>query len=249
MAGKSIQNLHKLSRSIPLGYPAHRAISRAEAQRLDAQASEIHGIPSLVLMEHASRGIAEVVSMLARPRDPVLVLCGPGNNGGDGYGAARFLRSWGWRPRVLCLAKEPPPSGDALTEFLLCNEQASVEHVHDRPERVAELISVSPTLIVDALFGVGLRDRELTSPWIDWIDAINACETTVVSVDIPSGMLADTGHEVPRCIHADVTATMAAPKRGFSANPNAVGRVIEIDIGLPRTLHEPLAVQSDDQVT
>ena len=239
MDRKAPSTVENLPATIPVAYPRHRAISCAEAKRLDVQASEDFGVPSLVLMEHASRGIAVVVTRLSQPDQRVLVLCGPGNNGGDGYGAARFLQSWGWRPHVLCLARSLPTSGDAFLEYELCRRGTVVEPIYEHPHRLQEHLRAGPNIVVDGIFGSGIDDRALSSPWIDWIDAINSSKAPVVSIDVPSGMQADSGLANPRCIRADVTATMAAPKRGFAENPEFVGRMVEIDIGLPDSLHLP----------
>ena len=222
-------------------YPPHRPISRQEARSLDRAATDEFSIPSFVLMEHASRGVAGVAASLVTPADDVLVLCGPGNNGGDGYGAARFLRSWGFRVRIARLSAEPPPPSDAGREYALAlADGVPVEDAAAAPDRVQAALATGPALVIDAIFGTGTL-RELRDPWLGWIQAVNQVGALRVAVDLPSGLDADTGDVSPVCVQADVTATMVAPKLGFARRPAAVGHVVEVDIGLPAALHGPFA--------
>jgi NAD(P)H-hydrate epimerase len=191
-------------------------------------------------MEHASRAVAHLAAGLGR-RGAVVVLCGPGNNGGDGYGAARFLASWGLPVRVLALA--PAGRGDASREAILAPR---AEPVWERPETLADRILRAGTL-VDAIFGVGLH-RDLEPPFPAWIAAINASPAFRLAVDVPSGLDADTGALRPVAVRADLTATMAAPKVGFTRTAEArahVGRVVEVDIGLPRSVHARFLLDGD----
>ena len=223
----------------PPEYPPHRPVSGAEAAELDRRATAEHGLPSLVLMEHASRGVAGVAARLAPLAGTILVCCGPGNNGGDGYGCARFLRSWGRSVEILRLSRDFPYSGDAALQVALAG--AAVDGWSD-PSHLDAHLARDPALIVDALFGVNLA-RPIADPFLSWIRAINACPVPTLSIDIPSGMNTDDGRGMPECVRADVTATMAAPKLGFAsgaAGQQAAGRVVELDIGLPLALHEPL---------
>lgn len=222
----------------PPEYPRHRAVDAATARAMDRAASAEFGIPSVVLMEHASRGIAEIAAALTPDEAPVLVCAGPGNNGGDGYGAARFLAAWGRDVQVLQMSPIPPRSDDAQMEVRLATALGMVEAIYDAPERLQELLEQGPGLVVDALFGVGL-ERPLEGPYDAWIAAINAADIAVLAVDVPSGMHTDTGEALPVAVQADVTATMAAPKAGFAPGAPGealAGHVIELEIGLPRAL-------------
>lgn len=224
----------------PPAYPRHKAVSRAESNEFDRLASAEHGIPSIVLMEHAARGLARIAEQIAGPEAWFLALCGPGNNGGDGYGAARFLRSWGRRVEVCRCAPRAPSAGDAALEYALASRHAPVQDAWERPEALWEALERSPAVVIDALFGVNLDgSRRLEAPFLGWIQALNAAGTVRLAVDVPSGMDAETGAVHPECVQAHVTAVMAAPKLGFSANPEAVGQVVEVDIGLPEAIHGP----------
>ncbi len=224
----------------PPTYPRHKAVSRAESNEFDRLATDEHGIPSIVLMEHASRGIARIAEQIAGPEAWFLALCGPGNNGGDGYGAARFLRSWGRRVEVFCCAPKPPTEGDAGLEYALCSAQAPVKDAWERPEDVWLALEDSPAVVIDALFGVNLDgSRRLEGPFLNWIQAMNTAGVVRLAVDVPSGMDAETGEAHPECVQAHVTAAMGAPKLGFELNPEPVGQVVEVDIGLPEAIHGP----------
>lgn len=227
----------------PPEYPLHVPISTEIARSLDARASTEFALPSLVLMEHAARGIAALAARMAPPGQPIHVLCGPGNNGGDGYGAARFLGGCGfpvvaWR----CAAHEPGP-GDARREFELLAAQMPIHAAHAAPQTLHGALQEATGLVVDALFGVGLS-RPLAAPYTPWIEALNASQALRLAVDVPSGMDADSGQPLPVCVQAHATATMAAPKRGLAAAPAAAGHVVEVDIGLPAALHGPYRRES-----
>ena len=219
-------------------YPPHRAISGQIARSLDKAATDKFQIPSVVLMEHASRAVAQVVTWLCEPSDTVLVLCGPGNNGGDGYGAARFLHSWGYGVRVLRLSARPPsPEGDAGREAaLVAADGVQIEDASQDPGLVGRALAARPAVVIDAIFGTGAK-QGLRKPWLSWVEAVNASEAVRLSVDVPSGLDADTGAVAPVCVRADVTATMVAPKIGFRGREEVVGHVVEVDIGLPAALH------------
>jgi NAD(P)H-hydrate epimerase len=225
----------------PPAYPRHRPLSVEEARALDRRAQEM-GIPALTLMEHAAVGVAALAEGLALPGEPVLVLCGPGNNGGDGYGCARLLAGWGRAVRVLRLAPRLPSGVEAAREAALAGALVPIEDAWRRPEVVAEALAAAP-LVVDAIFGVGAV--RLDGPYPAWIEAINVSRALRLAVDVPSGLDADSGLARPAAVLAHVTATMAAPKRGLvSPSPGALfaGRVVEVDIGVPATLLRPLEI-------
>lgn len=228
--------------SWPPEYPAHRAIPVAQAQSLDARATAEFGVPGLVLMEHASKAVAEIAAAVTPSDGWILVVCGPGNNGGDGFGAARFLRAWGRPVRVLQASPKAPSAPDAALQVALA-AAAGVPLLEGGPlEALEALLEEAPALLVDALFGVGLT-RPLGAPYQELVEALNAADTPLLAVDVPSGMDADTGEPLPVCVQADLTATMVAPKAGFAdgaPGAAAAGHVIEVDIGLPWALTREL---------
>lgn len=224
-------------------YPRHRPVTASEAVAADREASEAYGIPSLVLMEHAGRGLAGIVLAEASPggrlAGPVAVLCGPGNNGGDGYACSRFLLGWGVPVRVVRCAPSPPRGGDSAIEHdLVAREMpigvaASLEDAH-----VVENALRGAAVVVDALFGIGLA-RPLLPPYPAWIERVNAANATRVAADVPSGLSGDDGNPSPVAARAHVTAAMGFVKRACTTSSGAPfsGRLVEIDIGLPGAIH------------
>jgi NAD(P)H-hydrate epimerase len=193
-------------------------------------------------MEHAARGLAQVVAQ-ERVRTsgvgPVVVVCGPGNNGGDGYGCARFLASWGVPVRVLRAASEPPSAGDARLEHDLAARDLQIVALGEPVDvRALDAALSGAAVLVDALFGVGLS-RPLDERYALVVAHINATRATRVAVDVPSGLDSDRGEPLPVAVRADVTAAMGMPKIGCLSRQGAVyaGRVVEIDIGLPAAIH------------
>jgi NAD(P)H-hydrate epimerase len=222
-------------------------LSRAEAREFDRRAIEEFAMPGVLLMENAGRGAAELLMRLNPERKPVVILCGPGNNGGDGFVIARHLDAAGWP--VTCLAiTDRPPTGDAGVNFQIAT-RANLLFLQFPPgdglvrdpvgTRALELaFSDGPaTWVVDALFGTGLA-RPLAEPYASIIQEIEESKCPVLALDIPSGLDADTGEPLGPTVRATHTATFVAPKRGF-LNPRSkhwTGAIHVIDIGAPRAL-------------
>jgi NAD(P)H-hydrate epimerase len=215
-------------------------VTAAEARAADA-AAQAAGVPSLVLMEHAARGLAEVALAERVGSGAVAVLCGPGNNGGDGYGCARFLRSWGVPVRVVRCAPEPPAGPDARREHdLVAREGRILVAASLADAGVVRAALDGAEVVVDAVFGTGARP--LSAPWDAWVRAMNAAAgARRVAADCPTGLHADDGRAEPVAVRAHVTAAMGLVKRGctLGEGPAHAGRVVEVDIGLPRAVHEP----------
>jgi NAD(P)H-hydrate epimerase len=183
------------------------------------------GIAGIELMQRAAEGCAAIAATLATPgQGVVVVVCGAGQNGGDGYAIARILRGLGYTVTVVALGR-PARGTDADTMLGQLGADEAVPFA-DRPslDRVA--------LVVDALFGTGL-DRPLTGDALAAVRWINSLEAPVLSVDTPSGLDCDQGVPWPECVRATVTATMVAPKRGFSQARAWTGRVEVVPIGGP----------------
>jgi len=205
---------------------------------LDRRAIEEYGIPGLLLMENAGRAAAEEAQrMLAGAPGPVLVLCGPGNNGGDGLVIARTLLNRGLDVRARFVGTEAQLAGGGPDfranlhlwrglgqPFPACREAALL---------AAEWRGVA--LVVDALFGTGLT-RPLDEPWSGTVRALNAARLPVLAVDLPSGLDADSGVELGVAVRADVTVTFVAKKPGLlrGRGPELAGRVVVAEIGIPR---------------
>lgn len=218
-------------------YPPHRAVSAAEARQADLEATERWGVPVSVLMEHAGRGLAQVV-LAEAAAGPIAVLCGPGHNGGDGYAAARFLLAAGREVRLVRVG--PPPGGPATRVerdlWLARQPEVTIVAGGDLPVLASSLRDAS--LLVDALFGIGLT-RPVEEPYLSAVRLADAEAPRRVAADVPSGLDADTGEPFPVAIRADVTAAVGFVKRGCltSRGRALCGRIVEIDVGLPPSIH------------
>jgi len=202
-------------------------LTRDEVRELDCRAIHDFGVPGVVLMENAGRGCAELLMRLNPERKPVVILCGPGNNGGDGFVIARHLDNAGWPVKAWLFAQPEKLAGEAAVNY----------HIARVTGLVGESASALDGWVVDALFGTGLS-RGLAKPFDTWVATMNASKCPILAVDIPSGLDCDTGEPLGPCVRATHTATFVAAKRGF-LNPNAkqwTGEVHVIDIGAPRAL-------------
>ncbi|MBM4397731.1 MAG: NAD(P)H-hydrate dehydratase [Deltaproteobacteria bacterium] len=208
----------------------------AAMRDLDRVAIEQVGIPGVVLMEIAGRGAAET------PRDrgarTVLVLAGPGNNGGDGLVVARHLADRGLHVTVALLARADAMKGDAATMLgMLPHFAVRVIQVPDGlPDDLpAELAGTGPDVVVDAIFGTGLA-RPVEGVFADAVDAANALPCPRVALDLPTGIDADTGRVLGRAVRADLTVTFGAAKVGHWSYPGRAyrGRLEVVPIGIPR---------------
>ena len=215
-----------------------KLLTAAQMQEVDRQAIQDIGIPGVVLMENAGRGMAEQIleSFPALKPGPVLVLAGKGNNGGDGYVIARHLIEAGWQVTTLVLAEREAIQGDAAVNLnvleacggrvLFAADDASLEQVLAQQN--------SARLLVDALFGTGLT-KPVSGRYAAAIRWMNHSPAAVAAVDIPSGIDASTGRILGQSVSADLTATFAFPKIGQVSYPGAgfVGELVVVDIGIP----------------
>jgi len=209
----------------------------AEVRALEQRAIWELGLPSLVLMENAGRGLAELLVSLGAT-GKVVVVCGKGNNGGDGMVLARHLDNRHVNVRVLLFGRPEELTSDAAVNFqVLTRSGLNVEvHAGESPDlgRVRDELA-SAEWIVDALFGTGLRGP-LRAPFDDIVGLINGSTARVLAVDIPSGLDGDTGRPLGPTVRAQHTGTFLAVKAGF-VQPESrewTGEVHLIDIGLPR---------------
>jgi NAD(P)H-hydrate epimerase len=210
-------------------------LTRAQVRELDRQAIEEFGIPGVVLMENAGRGAAEVLLRL-RVVGPVVICCGKGSNGGDGFVIARHLANRGTAVRVLLFCAPDELRGDAAINYHIVARLGLPLEVHSGPtfdlQRVERELTAA-AWVVDALFGTGLSGP-VRPPLDAVIAAINRAPAQVLAVDIPSGLDCDTGEPLGPTVRAHHTVTFAAQKVGF-ANPAAqqwLGQVHLADIGI-----------------
>ena len=215
-------------------------LSRDEMRAFDEHAIETCKVPGLVLMENAARGVTDAI-LRQRPAGRVVVVCGGGNNGGDGLAIARQLRTRGAEVQVFLAAPAAKLTGDARTNLDAYRGVggALVDLVDDvAPLRTAAL---SATVIVDALFGTGL-DRATAGLAQAAIQVINDARAFKVAVDVPSGLDTNTGATLGSAVHADLTVTLGHYKLGLLTPSGAAtsGRLELVDLGVPPGLEEPL---------
>lgn len=199
--------------------PGVPSLSSEQAREVDRLASERFGISVEWLMEAAGWQVAR------HCRGRTAVLCGTGNNGGDGLAAARHLHRWGRLHSVACV------DADRLTGPAAA-EAAALRALGIEIEKAPRLEGAQ--LILDALFGTGLN-RAPEGAYADWIAQVNAATARVVAVDVPSGLEADSGKAHDPCVRAALTVTLGLPKPGLLGGdgPEMAGEVWAADIGVP----------------
>ncbi len=209
-------------------------VTAAEMREIDRSAIEDRGIPGADLMERAGQAIAEACADLLQQPGPVLVLCGKGNNGGDGFVAARYLAQSGYDVYILPVFGTADLKGDARSAHGLLPGSVRVLSLPSR-EEFRDLV-LSADAVIDAILGTG-SSGELRTP-LDWIaEELNSAATPVIAADIPTGLDADTG-ESSLAIRAAVTVTIGRPKIGMlsPAGIDACGRVRVEPVQFPTEL-------------
>ena len=233
-------------------------LSRAQMRAFDARAIDVAHVPSLVLMENAGRGAAERILELARTRGErkrrVVIVCGTGNNGGDGFVVARHLLSRGCEPSVFLCGKPEKFSHDARVHR---DAWVGVGGTLDLLSKGSDLEVLrieleNASIAVDALFGTGL-DRAISGVSADVVELLNSVSIGRVALDIPSGLDADTGVPLGPTFQADLTLTFGHPKLGL-LTPRGLryaGQVEVIGLGVPSDVpdevgHAAELIERDD---
>jgi len=212
----------------------------AQMRDLERRASDDAGLPTLVLMENAGRATAQAVQRVlggARSRR-VVVVCGKGSNGGDGLCAARHLRNANVPVRAVLLARDQDVSGDAAVNLrALRAAGVEVDNLVGLADIALRSVLAGADLIVDALFGTGMRGPAVGIP-ARTIDAMNEYGVPILAIDVPSGLDADTGRPKGPCVRATATVAMGLPKIGTIVYPGAsyCGTLFVGDIGIPHAL-------------
>ncbi|HET7338006.1 MAG TPA: NAD(P)H-hydrate epimerase [Candidatus Dormibacteraeota bacterium] len=197
------------------------SLTSAQVKQVDALCQERFGIPVGWLMEAAGWQVARLVD------EPAVVVCGVGNNAGDGFAAARHLHRWGRLARVCCVEPSRMRGPAAL-------ELAALDRVG--VEIATELSFDGAHVVVDAIFGTGL-DRAPEGRFAEWIDSINASGKRVIAIDVPSGLDSDTGEAYAPSVHADLTVTLGLPKPGLR------GEFVVVDIGIPLEAYAAIGIE------
>ena len=222
-----------------------RILNAAQMREADRVAIEEIGIRSLVLMENAGRQVVAAVEAAYESAldGRVAVLCGRGNNGGDGFVVARTLAQRGIDASVFVIGAVADIRGDARTNLeILGRLGITVVEVGDEQAWELHFSEIAQcSLIVDALFGTGLR-RALGGMLETVVADVNASDIPVVSIDLPSGLSSDTARMIGESIDASMTVTLAAPKLSLVLPPGEgrAGDVVIADIGIPEEAIEGL---------
>ncbi len=217
-------------------------LTRAQVREVDRIAIEDLGIPGLVLMENAGRNAADHIAgrYAETGADRVVVFCGSGNNGGDGFVIARQLANREIALLVYLAGDPSRLSADCATNYQIVRKMdLEIRHI-DSPAAASTAAAAlrQSDIVVDALLGTGFAGQ-VRSPLDELIRGINqAAGALTVAIDVPSGLDCDTGQPANATIRADLTVTFVANKIGFTkpdAKPH-VGQVIVCDIGAPPNL-------------
>ncbi|TMC12683.1 MAG: NAD(P)H-hydrate epimerase [Chloroflexi bacterium] len=218
-----VKNLMMARRSIP-------TLTSAQVKQVDQMTSERFGIAESWLMEAAGWQLARFC------RRPTYVLCGRGNNGGDGLAVARHLHRWGLLAGVACTDLDGL-SGPAMAEA------KALQVLGITPDREPRLAGAE--LVLDALLGTGLTGAP-SGEMARWIDIINASGHDVVAVDLPSGLVADSGTVPGACVIAAVTVTLCLPKPALltERGTELAGEIWVVDIGIPDEVYALLGIEA-----
>jgi len=222
-------------------------VTASESRQLD-QLAEQAGVPSIVLMENAALRLAEVVQQHFEldPPKRIVVVCGKGNNGGDGLALARHLHNIGFSVQAFLLADPNELKGDAAINFRAATQLGVPVQPLPSPEDLCHLIEPlrRADLVVDALLGTGIVG-EVRGISADAIPLLNEHACRILSVDVPSGINSDTGEVCGVAVRADATVTLGAIKLGLMLFPAAdyVGDLFVGSLGVPETLFASLNIR------
>ena len=208
-------------------------VTAAEMAALDRACQEQLGLPALLLMENAGRGTADIArTMLGAPAGKrVLIVCGPGNNGGDGFVIARHLANAGAVITLWAVTARARISGDALVNLTILEKMGgAVTFLENLPAAPCP----PPHLIIDAMLGTG-ASTPLRGLLAEMTGLLNTLAVPILAVDLPTGVAADTGAVSGEAIQARATAVMARLKRGLLLSPGRehAGALHLVDIGMP----------------
>jgi NAD(P)H-hydrate epimerase len=222
-----------------------KIVSSEQMRNIDRRTTERFGVPSIVLMENAAIAVVDAIFQHYPESERVAILCGMGQNGGDGFAVARHLENRGVVPVLVVVGDRVAVKGDARTNLDVC-ERLGIPLYEIRDGRDIETAlahAADADLVVDAIFGTGL-DRAPAGVHADVIRGIAELRIPVLAIDLPSGANASSAEPFDPCIQAEVTVTFAAPKLCHVFEPAALycGEVIVADISIPEIAVEEEAV-------
>ncbi len=214
-----------------------QALTREQIREIDRRAIEDYGVAGVVLMENAGRNAAELIRANLKEMDQpaaVCILCGRGNNGGDGFVIARHLCNAGMNVEIILPADPEKLAPDAKVNHDIASKMEIP--IHPFAEAEAAACVSRAHVVVDALLGTGFSG-EVRPPLDQAIELINSANHALkIAIDVPSGLDCNTGQPAAPTVRADLTITFVAPKVGFASAAAYTGRVLTADIGAPQTL-------------
>lgn len=210
-----------------------KIVAAAEMREIDHATSAQFGVPSLTLMENAGNGVAEFVAQRYPRPHTITVICGKGNNGGDGFVIARKLHEAGRKVQVLLLADAKDLQGDAAEMYKRMPVQALIVSSAEELQGAAAQVALNADVLVDAMLGTGVRPP-VTGLYADAIQEINRRSAPVISVDIPSGADSDATAAQPGTIaRSDAIVTFTAPRPAHVFSTLTHGPIVIVPIGSP----------------
>ena len=217
-----------------------------QMQQIDRSAIDTYGIPSIVLMENAGKVVVDEILKMKGQYQKVVIVCGPGNNGGDGFVIARHLFNLGVTVKVFVVGEISELNHDAMLNYTILKKlEFKIDEITDDTSMLAFERFLRPgNLIVDAIFGTGMS-RAVEGIYLRVIEAINEMAHLVLSVDLPSGIDGNTGHVLGTAIEADKTVALVIPKVGNILFPGSDynGEVIIKGIGVPDIIIERVGIR------
>lgn len=224
-----------------MGITQH-CVTREQMRELDRCAIQDYEIPGIVLMENAGAGATKIIqAMLARRSElkSVLIVCGKGNNGGDGFVVARYLHNQGVQVHVVLIGKKTQLVSEAKINCNILQHLEIPFYEISNSQELNFIISDLPTkfLVIDSIFGTGLTG-DIQEPFASIIQSLIELNMPVIALDIPSGLDANTGEILGVVLPAQMTITFGFAKQGFFRGQGTfyTGTVQVVDIGFPKEL-------------
>ncbi len=225
-----------------------KIVTADQMRQIDQECDRI-GLPPSGLMENAGKAVAEEVRRIlgTAEQQHILMIIGPGNNGGDGLVAARYLHDWGANVSLYLFGRRPPE--DSNLELVRERDITCVEVTQEESLDGLDDSLSSATAVIDALFGTG-SNRPLGGTFARALGKVSQAKEgrpglRIIALDLPSGLNADSGAVDPACLYADDTITLGFPKVGLFSppGPERAGRITIADIGIPSYMAEEVPVE------
>jgi len=209
-------------------------LSQAEARAIDSAIIRQLGLPGLLLMENAAHAVTEYLTRHASGN--VVIVCGPGNNGGDGLAVARQRSALGLSTQIILERAGKELSSDAQHNYDFLTRSGGNVELSDAISDIDTMLNslTREDWVVDSLLGTGIKGS-LRAPYDRWVNAMNASLAQVLAIDVPSGLNCDNGTCGDTCVRANVTVTFVGMKQGFLSpdTQHWTGEVLVAPIGVP----------------